>query len=799
VEAYVVDREERVQAVRGAPALNGIHFVEVTAPDQRELTLHFLKPLPGQTDGVPAAPVLGPLHLRIEGGVRVSTVRVLSVAANGTRLVVRVDRAGDFSTYTLRVVSSPTNDAPPAGFDPLLAQVPFSFKVACPTPFDCEAAPPHAELAAAAPNDYLAKDYHGFVGLMLDRLALTTPRWRERNAADQQVMLVELLAYAADQLSYYQDAVATEAYLGTARQRRSLRRHARLLDYRVHDGNNARAWVHVSVAPGGALDGAALPAGTLLFADAAPAPQLAEGEERALRERGATAFETLHAQTLRATHNTIEFHTWSHAATVLPQGATGATLRAPQPLGLAAGDALLIEEVRDPAAGGFDTTVRRHVVRLVDIAAVNDPLDATPLVQVRWHAQDALPWALCLVAEAAGAGGGTTLEQRARARGNLVLADHGLTRDDAALEPAVVDEAGRFEPRLRHRGLTMAAPYDHAAAQRASATAALVQSPRAALAQVSLEGGGRDWRCRADLLGADRFATEFCVETEEDGSARLRFGDDIAGKRPSVGTQFKARYRLGNGPAGNVGAGALRRIAQGAAGSVLEVFNPLAASGGRAAESQEEVRRYAPHAFRVQERAVTEADYAAAAQRHPEVQRARAEFRWTGSWITAVVTVDRRGGGAVNADPVFRAELLALLDGLRMAGVDLALRDPQFVPLDITLRVCLRPGYFAADVKEQLHDRFGSGVTATGARAFFHPDNFSFGRALWLSELIEPLRAVEGVESAEPLVFQRWGKTAAGEIAAGVLRPAASEILRCDTDPNFPERGAIAFDVLGER
>ena len=36
---------------------------------------------------------------------------------------------------------------------------------------------------------------------------------------DVGVMLVDLLAYVGDQLSYYQDAVATEAYLGTARQR----------------------------------------------------------------------------------------------------------------------------------------------------------------------------------------------------------------------------------------------------------------------------------------------------------------------------------------------------------------------------------------------------------------------------------------------------------------------------------------------------------------------------------------------------------------------------------------------------
>ena len=80
---------------------------------------------------------------------------------------------------------------------------------------------------------------------MLDRLALLVPDWRERNAADVGIALVELLAYVGDHLSYQQDAVATEAYLGTARRRVSSRRHARLVDYLMHDGCNARAWVHV--------------------------------------------------------------------------------------------------------------------------------------------------------------------------------------------------------------------------------------------------------------------------------------------------------------------------------------------------------------------------------------------------------------------------------------------------------------------------------------------------------------------------------------------------------------------------
>ena len=40
------------------------------------------------------------------------------------------------------------------------------------------------------------------------------PDWRERHVPDIGIALVELLAYVGDHLSYYQDAVATEAYLG---------------------------------------------------------------------------------------------------------------------------------------------------------------------------------------------------------------------------------------------------------------------------------------------------------------------------------------------------------------------------------------------------------------------------------------------------------------------------------------------------------------------------------------------------------------------------------------------------------
>src|SRR5690349_13016234 len=127
---------------------------------------------------------------------------------------------------------------------------------------------------------------------MLDRLATLAPDWRERNPADLGIVLVELLAYAGDYLSYQQDAVATEAYLGTARRRVSVRRHARMVDYAMHDGCNARAWVQVQVSADQLL-----PKRTPLLTRIGNLPPRLEPDSKELHDAiaaGAAVFETAH-------------------------------------------------------------------------------------------------------------------------------------------------------------------------------------------------------------------------------------------------------------------------------------------------------------------------------------------------------------------------------------------------------------------------------------------------------------------------------------------------------------------------
>ncbi|MBL9135493.1 MAG: putative baseplate assembly protein [Verrucomicrobiales bacterium] len=796
---YLCGNENRRQLVRDQlpPSLNGMDYMEVVSADQRTLEVHFLHNLPGQPAAVPAAPLLGPENFLITGGVRVRGIKVLTVTVSNQVATVVVNARGDFSRYRLRLVTSATNPVPPTGFDPQLSDLEFSFKAGCPSDFDCRADSSCPPVALDEPDiDYLAKDYASFRRVILDRLSVLQPGWRERSPADLQITLAEMLAYAGDHLSYFQDAVATEAYLGTARQRVSIRRHARLLDYFVHDGTNARVWVWFEPATN-----LALPAGTQVFTEGTSPP--APSNEEAI------VFETLHAAQLRVNHIRISFHTWGDSECCLPKGTTRATLRDDPPLSLAAGDVLLMEEVLSPTTGleaDADPT-RRHVVRLSSVTPSVDPLDGTPVLEVAWSDEDALPFALCLTSKVLDAAGTPQLIEASVARGNVVLADHGRTVTET--EVGVRWTGSLFEARLANAPIARQGMARDAMGRlvldpeqrpvvfdpNAPAAAAMRWEPRDALpAAVLSEPSGARWLPVRDLLSSGRFSRGFVVETDNDGRATLRFGDGVFGQAPVATARFTARYRVGNGNAGNIGAGALRH-ADPSLGGVLSVRNPLPAVGGVDPESNEQVRQFAPQAFRIQERAVTAADWAEVAGRHPEVQKASARFRWTGSWLTVFLTVDRRGGLPV--DTTFRERLRAHLERYRLAGYDLEVTAPRFVPLDLAAHVCVKPGYFRSAIKRELLALLGSRELPDGRRGFFHPDQFTFGDPLYLSRVYQVLMSVAGVASVRIDRFQRWGEKARGELDAGVLQPADLEILQLENDPNFPEHGRLELNLDG--
>ena len=852
---YHCCEENRRALVDAHPSLNGIDYLEVLdldappgSPRQRTLLVRLLKPVPAG---------LSVDNLHISGGERVRRVSVewlgiasappaqasaaeqallLALVEPDHVLVLRTDTDGDHSTYHLQLRQAGSLDTPLVDFDPRLSSVDFAFKVECPSDFDCRPQQDCAEPATPAPDiNYLARDYASLRRLVMDRLARQMPGWRDRSPADLATTLGELIAYVGDLQHYQLDAVTTEAYLHTARKRSSLRRHALLVDYQLHEGCNARAWLHLQVS-GGPFP---LPDGLRFYTRVPGVPPriLSDSpEERQALQSVPLVFEPMHQAALNEAHNRLFFHTWSDARCCLASGATRATLRGHLP-DLAVGDVLVLQEVLGPLTGAAADAdpARRHAVRLTQVRAFDgtdpllDPLDDSEITEIAWHPADALPFALCISSETDEAHGSLQLEDVSVALGNIVLVDHGRSVIGEALGsvpaprmqyPASGGACQRVAPEplppryrplladgpLTHRGRVVRRVLDGGLLRRewvlfdpqASASSALHWRAADAIPALRLESGLEaspdHWNVQRNLLDSKAEDRHFVVEAESDGSTHLRFGDDRHGRRPDSGMDFRAYYRVGNGPACNVGAASIAHVVS-AEARIEAVSNPLPAHGGIAAENQAELRRAAPQAFRTQERAVTPADYAEVTERLTGVQCAAAGLRWTGSWHTVFVTVDREGGEPVDAP--FAENVVEHLDRYRMAGHDLRVNEPLHVSLEIDLLVCVKAGYFRSDVRHGLLEVLGSRQRADGTRGLFHPDNFSFGQTFFLSPLYAAARTVPGVASVQVTRFQRQGQVDPKPLADGFMTLGRLEIVRLDNDPNFPEHGVLRLNLHG--
>lgn len=845
---YHCCQEKRRNLVDAHATLNGIDYLEVLdreEPDQalrqRTLMLHLLKPVP---DGfsVDNVSITGGERIRDPGiewvapaddlaGVPVTPAEAAVFAGltdPANVLVIRTDVRGDFSDYCLRLQQGPASPpVPPAGFDPRLSEITFSFKVECPSDFDCLDVTDCPEAPATEPDiDYLVKDYGTFRRLILDRMSYLLPDWKTRNAADLGVTLAELIAFRADELSYWQDAVATEAYLHTARQRRSLRRHALLVDYRIGEGRNARSWVHIEVT-GGPFEVPETDLGFLTRVDGleVPADNRIEPDSRqhaVARAQKALVFELLLGTTLTEDHNEMPFYTWGDGNCCLPRGSTRATLLGHYPeLAIADGEPgpfLLFEEVRGPGTGVADDAdpAHRQVVRLTKADLTTDPLDGTEITEIAWGANDALTFPLCISAETnTDPDHPEPLAEVSVARGNIVLVDHGETvSEDLGTVPEprlfypMERDTERCAPRVREpipprfRPVLGKSPLSHGAPGPAAgdaAAGALVPDPERLQPLVTeLSGddgtGALPWTIQPDLLMSDDSARHAVVELDDAGVATLRFGDDENGARPDAGTAFAVRYRVGNGPQGNVGADAIRHVVSSDA-RLVAIRNPLPAQGGAAPETAPQIRRRAPQAFRRQLRAVTPEDYAAFTTAQEGVQKAAATPRWTGSWHTQTITVDREGG--LPLDRIFERALAASIERYRMAGHDLNFNDPVFVPLHLGLQVCVSRDYFRSDVKQALLEVFQSGLRRDGSKGLFHPDRFSFGQTIYLSPWHAAARQVRGVTSVRVTRFSRQGDDDPKPLADRLLQLGRLEIARLANDPSFPERGVLELNLLG--
>jgi hypothetical protein len=801
-------RRQRRHAIGAHPLLTGIDFIETrhTGDGCIDIVLNFVPADDSVPHKDPVPQGIEPRHVRIvdtatgeDSGL--TPVRVSRPPAGRAGSVVVTARlphgsnpADAHVTHALHLVGVPNVDS-------FFASATFSTGSRDELDYIGPDRPPMPVLEQIPqPHiDYLAKDYNSFRTLILDRLSQLVPDWTERNASDIGIALVEILAYAGDYLSYYQDAVGTEAYLETARRRVSVRRLARLLGYFVSDGCNARAWVHFQVANDTGTAPVILPEKLRLLTrlSGRDQAQLQDDEFENSDSLGLEVFETMLPVRLYAEHNEMRLYSWGGEDFVIEPGTTEATLSG-HLANLAAGDVVIFDEALAENSDSCSPVdwAAVHIARLLEVELATDPLNGRPVTNIKWGASEAMQERIYVSC--------SNLESQSLVlRGNNVLADHGKTLPEETLPP--VSQSSRYRPPLLASGLTFSESYDRAAMSLLPAGNALQQNPAKAVPAISLHSrqtGGIEarWTPRADLLNSGPYARDFKVETETDETAFLLFGDDLLGRMPDPGTQFTARYRVGNGPRGNVAQGAIRHFFDPDRAidptRIACVRNPMPAQGGTNPETIDHVRMYAPQILNLQQRCVTAEDYAAMARCYPGVRQAVARMRWTGSWQTVYLYVVRHDDSALDAS--FTGGLQAFIDRFRLTGFDVQIREPHYVQPDIEIEVRIVPGYVRSSVLQQLDAVFGTGSLPDGTPGFFAPDNFTFGQSLYLSQVIAGTLGVPGVAQARALRFDRQSLRAAPNVVRQVIAVSPLEIVRTGYGAASARSAAVRFRAAGE-
>lgn len=787
----VVDQEALAARARELTTLNGIKLARVSSVSvaETELEVHFY-------NAVELADILALVGagvdawniFEIEGGVRLPAgdaegeVRVETIAAgsSGTSLNLTIRPTGDYSTYLLRLDH--------ANIDPVFAQSPFKFRPGCFTN-GCSRDEVSGPALVGPVIDYLAKDYESFKHLLSTAIAERVEGWTPTSEADFTQVLIEVIAAVADELSDYQDRVSQEAFIARARKRVSLARHARLMDYHIHEGNQATTWLALTV----------IGSGTHTLDAGFEAATAASGSE------SRTAFVTLEDHSVSSVANELRLYSWSASRPALSAGETTADVAVAS---LADAEALrdliergdlthmIVEQQRDPETGntlGADRSNRELLELVVDAEfpevgedpLIGDPSASRHYVSIKWS--QGLAHAYCFVLAEG-------VEDGAAFLGNVVPVHQGEIVELTFRDEADMRSGDQMLVRTSRWGSTARLPADMPLLYRPTETNPPGQTPTHS--SVSLRVFRSDgteetgWDEQPNLIHSDGQATHFIVETDETRQSLVRTGNGLNGRDVPEGGHVVVRFQTGYGPDGNVGADTLTEFD----GSpiVSACRNPLDVTDGLAFEPSERIIRYVQEAYRARQlRAITLGDYVDRAEEVEGVSRAAAFYKWTGSWRAVRVVIDAEGGDSMFAEVAARVR--EYLEPVRLIGEDLEIRSPTSVGVEIEMTVCVDSDTWPEDVREDLTRAFGTGANTEGELAFFHSDLWTFGQALHASQLVGAALSVPGVEHVISVRMRRWSEQ--GPFLTEVLEVADDEIIRVDNDPDAMENGTITFQI----
>ena len=273
-------------------------------------------------------------------------------------------------------------------------------------------------------------------------------------------------------------------------------------------------------------------------------------------------------------------------------------------------------------------------------------------------------------------------------------------------------------------------------------------------------------------------------------SGEIEFGDNVHGRIPPAGGDNLRvfAYQAGGGPQGNVAVGAINAAVTAIAG-VEKVSNPVAAGGGSAEATPEEMMELGPAQISHRDRAVTADDFerlAKEASREVRKVRCLPNRNQAGrnelGWVTLQIVPNSTAAQPLPSLELRRAVqryLAERAEATLVAQEHIFVGAPQYVPVSVEVTLRAKSFDVAGRAEAQAQERLTQ---------FLHPltggpagEGWDFGRGLAASDLYLLLENIEEIDHVEALSIRRGAGEAAKEIAGELLDINAHALLASGT------------------
>jgi predicted phage baseplate assembly protein len=292
------------------------------------------------------------------------------------------------------------------------------------------------------------------------------------------------------------------------------------------------------------------------------------------------------------------------------------------------------------------------------------------------------------------------------------------------------------------------------------------------------------WTRRADFDASTRSDRHFILDATE---GIVRFGDGEHGQVVPRGTRIVAAYLTTRAEAGNLATGTIDRLANGvpntelipgldaAQGRIARVTNPVAASGGAAAETLADAEARVFDKLAAPTRALTVSDYETLAMQTPGVRLARASARanlyaplpcYPAPGVITVIILPDLPVTRPMPNAELRRAVRAYLNRRRAIGTRVEIVGPTYTVVSVRATVRGYPGSGVGlrerviDALNRFFDPLTGGPDGTG---------WPFGRDVYRSEVLQVIDDTPGVDHVVALELLVGGEAHCANVCLGAL------------------------------